>query len=252
MTSGMGGDPNRGLNGGTQGDRLQDAASGLVDQAARTAEAQASNTMTKAGETLEQVARSIREAGEGLREQQPDIANFVDTAAQRVEGAASYLRERDAREVIDNLQETARRQPAIVLGGGLALGLLLGRFLKSGSTQGGQRYGAWDTNTSQTGYAGGYSGGGYAGGSTGYGSGSTGYEAGSGYASTGGAMDAGDAGVGGGVYASSMTGTGSELGSSSDTAMSDDFVGTETTSIRTDDILGDDDLATEDTDESRS
>jgi ElaB/YqjD/DUF883 family membrane-anchored ribosome-binding protein len=120
---------------GTQpeGDRLQQAASGLADQASRTAEAQASNVMTKAGETLEQVARTIRDAGEGIRQERPEIAGIADQTAQRVQDASMYLREHDAREVIDSAQEYARRQPAVVVAGGLALGLLVGRFLRSGT-----------------------------------------------------------------------------------------------------------------------
>ncbi|MBA2315316.1 MAG: hypothetical protein H0V87_08005, partial [Chloroflexi bacterium] len=59
MTTDMGGDASQELTGGApQGDRLQEAASGLKDQATRTAEAQASTTMTKAGDTLGQVAQA--------------------------------------------------------------------------------------------------------------------------------------------------------------------------------------------------
>jgi ElaB/YqjD/DUF883 family membrane-anchored ribosome-binding protein len=121
--------------GGTQqqGDRLQQAANGLADQATRTAEAQASNMMTKAGETLEQVARTIRDAGEGIRDERPEIAGIADTTAQRMQDASMYLREHEAREVIESAQDYARRQPAIVVAGGLALGLLVGRFLRSGA-----------------------------------------------------------------------------------------------------------------------
>jgi hypothetical protein len=135
MTSAMERDTSRGLNGGTrQGERLQDAATGLVDQAARTAEAQASTTMTRAGETIEQIARAIRDAGSGLRDEQPQIAGIADTAAERIESAATYLRDHDAGETLEEVQQMARRQPALVIAGGLALGLLVGRVLRSGTS----------------------------------------------------------------------------------------------------------------------
>jgi ElaB/YqjD/DUF883 family membrane-anchored ribosome-binding protein len=123
------------MTGGMQqeGDRLQKAATGLADQATRTAEAQASNMMTKAGETLEQVARVIRESGESLREERPEIAGMADTTAQRVQDASMYLRQHEAREVIDSVQDYARQRPAVIIAGGLALGLLAGRFLRSGT-----------------------------------------------------------------------------------------------------------------------
>jgi len=116
-----------------EGDRLQQAATGLADQASRTAEAQASNMMTKAGETLEQVARAVRDAGEGIRQERPEIAGIADTTAQRMQDASTYLRDHEAREVIDAAQEFARKQPAVIVAGGLALGLLAGRFLRSGA-----------------------------------------------------------------------------------------------------------------------
>jgi hypothetical protein len=59
---------------------------------------------------------------------------MADTAAQRVQEASTYLREHEAREVIDSVQDYARRQPAMVIAGGLALGLLAGRFLRSGTS----------------------------------------------------------------------------------------------------------------------
>ncbi|HVL53116.1 MAG TPA: hypothetical protein VM344_02535 [Vitreimonas sp.] len=254
MTTGMGGDAGSGMNGGMQqGERLQEAAGGLVDQAARTAEAQASTTMTKVGETLEQVAQAIREAGGGLRENQPEIANIVDTAAERVEEMSSYLRDHEAGEAIGNIQQMARQQPAVVIGGGLALGLLVGRLLRSGSSAGGQGSGTTDRYGA---YGGGYAGttGGYAG-TTGYAGGSTEYGAGTGYGA--GAVGAAGVGVAGASaydtgYGSSGVdvaatdtlgdttsssfgeGTGGNLGAS------DDFATTDTTGLGTEDILADD------------
>lgn len=164
MTTQMGSEPRRrgrAINGGPAGessgetstttgtapatDRLQDAATSLADQAGRTAEMQASNAMTKAGESLEQVARAIRDAAEGLRGERPEIAGFADTAAQRVDEASTYLRDHDAREVIDSVQEYARRQPAVVIAGGLAAGLLIGRFLRSGTPPDASR--TWDRSS---------------------------------------------------------------------------------------------------------
>ena len=127
--------PEMGANGApTQGDQLQQAAAGLLNQAARTADAQASTTMTKVGDSLASVSQAISEAATSLRETQPEVAGFVDTAASKAEEAATYLREHDASEVLDSVQQVARRQPALVIGGGLALGLLVGRALRSGAT----------------------------------------------------------------------------------------------------------------------
>jgi hypothetical protein len=44
-----------------------------------------------------------------------------------------YLREHDANEVVNAATDFARRQPALVVGGALLVGLALGRFLRSAS-----------------------------------------------------------------------------------------------------------------------
>jgi hypothetical protein len=137
MTSGMEADATRGVgaNGATSGgQQLQGAATGLIDQATRTAEAQASTTMTRAGDTLQTFANAIRDASSGMREEQPDVAGLVGTAADRVEEAAMYLRDHGAREALDNAQRLARTQPALVVGGALVAGVVLGRLLRSGAS----------------------------------------------------------------------------------------------------------------------
>lgn len=137
MTSAMGRDsvPRSAGNGApTDSGQLQQAATGLMDQAARTADAQASTRMTMAGDTLDGIARAINDAAERLREDQPEIANLTTTAGERLQEAATYLRDHSASDALDGAQQYARRQPAIVVGGGLIAGLLLGRLLRTGAS----------------------------------------------------------------------------------------------------------------------
>jgi ElaB/YqjD/DUF883 family membrane-anchored ribosome-binding protein len=125
-----------GSNGGASNqrpERLQEAASGVMDQAGRTVESQASQTMSRAGDALQQLAQAVRDTGQQLRQERPEIAGIADTAAQRVEQASSYLREHDAREVFAEAERIARRQPVAIVGGGLILGMLVGRLLRSGA-----------------------------------------------------------------------------------------------------------------------
>jgi ElaB/YqjD/DUF883 family membrane-anchored ribosome-binding protein len=118
---------------GAASERIQDSATGLIDQAGRTAQAQANHTLNQAGDALSQVARAVRDAGDGLREQRPEIAGIADTAAERVDQAATYLRQHEPQELIDSATDFARRQPALVIGGALVAGLVLGRLLRSGT-----------------------------------------------------------------------------------------------------------------------
>lgn len=158
------------------GDRLQDAAGGVVDRVAGTAQqqvgTQVNSQLTRGADVLGQVSQAIRQSGEQIRGEQPQIASFADTAAQQVEKAGQFLRQTDFKGLIHETEGFARRQPAVFLGGALALGLVASRFLKA-SPQGGSQ-GSRDQfgRGFGSGY-GGYGGSGYSGSS--YGSGGSGY-----------------------------------------------------------------------------
>jgi ElaB/YqjD/DUF883 family membrane-anchored ribosome-binding protein len=124
--------------------RLADAAGDIAQQATSAAEQRASSTMTQVGDTLEHLARAVHGASDEIRSEQPQLAGFGDTAADQVERAAQYLKHHDARELIDGAQDFARRQPAVVVGAGLALGLLVGRALKSAGGSARSQYGDSD------------------------------------------------------------------------------------------------------------
>jgi ElaB/YqjD/DUF883 family membrane-anchored ribosome-binding protein len=182
--------------------------------------------MDRAGEALEQVAQAIRDTGNQLRQERPEIAGIADTGAQRVDQLSMYLRQHDARALIDDAEQFARRQPAVVIGGGLALGLLVGRLLRSGAepmTGSGQGWQSGDTGSGKSATA--WTGTGTAGASstpgTGYGT-SYGTDYGTRYGQTAGTTGMSTAGAGqtGSVPSASATsrGTGvseSDLGSTS-------------------------------------
>jgi ElaB/YqjD/DUF883 family membrane-anchored ribosome-binding protein len=120
--------------------RLADAAGDIAGQATSVVEQRASSTMTQVGDTIDQVARAVRNTGEQLRSDQPQLAGLADTAAEQAEHAAQFLRQHDARDVLDEVQDFARRQPAVIVGAGLALGLLVGRAIKSAGPSGPSGY----------------------------------------------------------------------------------------------------------------
>jgi hypothetical protein len=67
------------------------------------------------------------------REDHPLIAGCFDQAARSAESWSRMLRERNMGELVDEASSFARRQPAIFLGGAMAAGFLLARFLQSSS-----------------------------------------------------------------------------------------------------------------------
>ena len=98
---------------------------------------------------------------------------MTDTVARQVEQVADYLRNKDARAMRQDLENLARRQPALLIGSALVLGLIGARFLKSSERRGGRlrrwaavRPGDWrfGYTRSKPGHVGGYGEGGYGGG----------------------------------------------------------------------------------------
>ncbi len=58
-------------------------------------------------------------------------AKYSESVASQVEQFSRYLEKKDLRDVANDVERFARRNPAVFLGGAFALGLLAARFLKS-------------------------------------------------------------------------------------------------------------------------
>ncbi len=85
---------------------------------------------------LESVADTVRRMGEPLYgEPLGTVGEYVGGAADRLEGLAAGLRERDVADLAGEVGKFARRRPAAFVGAGLAAGLLAARFLKSSSVE---------------------------------------------------------------------------------------------------------------------
>jgi len=70
-----------------------------------------------------------------MQTDQPTISNFADTAAEQADRLAAYLRETDARQMLNAVEDAARRQPLLFLGGAFVLGVAAARLLKAGAPQ---------------------------------------------------------------------------------------------------------------------
>jgi len=115
-------------------DEAKQVADDVMNRARQSAESRIAGGKDRIAEGLGSFAEAIRKTGENLRQEQENesgITEYVTRAASRVEAASEYLQERDLRDVLSDLGDFARREPAFFLGGAFALGLVGGRFLKS-------------------------------------------------------------------------------------------------------------------------
>jgi hypothetical protein len=146
-------------------EKAQQLAGEAKQQAGQRLETSVDRGKTRAADALRGVAQTLTQSGRQLREQQQPGGEYVERAAERVQRFSDYLQRTDVHQLVDQVEDVARRQPALFLGGMFALGVIGARFLRS------SRRGAASERDGYAGYSrsAGYDAGAY--GSTGYGAG---------------------------------------------------------------------------------
>jgi polyhydroxyalkanoate synthesis regulator phasin len=120
-------------------DQVKDLASQAKDQTVEMAH-QATDQVTQlvdqqkkqAAERLGGLAGALHEAAKKLEEKDTEgFGRYAHRAADQVDRASRYLREKDLQSFVRDTEGFARRHPDLFLGGTLIAGVLLARFLKS-------------------------------------------------------------------------------------------------------------------------
>ncbi len=106
-------------------------ASHLVERGADIGFKQADRGLEHAATGVETVADSIRRVSADMETDQPQIAELASTAADQAESLAGYLRENDVRQIVGSVEDFARRQPLLFIGGAFILGMAASRFIKA-------------------------------------------------------------------------------------------------------------------------
>jgi ElaB/YqjD/DUF883 family membrane-anchored ribosome-binding protein len=134
---------------GTAVEQAKEKTGELVDQATAQAKPELESRKEQVAEGLGSTARALYQTSRQLREQEAaaPVAEYAERAAARVERLADHLRERDLRELIGEVEDFARRQPVLFVGGAFTVGLFAARFLKSS----GERGATTDVNRPQAG-----------------------------------------------------------------------------------------------------
>jgi len=151
-----------GDGGGSAREQIREVKNQVVDQARNTFQQARERASSSLGESKGQladqfgtVAEALRRTTEHLRsEDQQRIAGLTGTVARQVEQLGDYLRNKDARAMRQDLENLARRQPALMIGGALVLGLIGARFFKSSERRSGRRFSDRDRYGRELGYSG--------------------------------------------------------------------------------------------------
>lgn len=106
----------------------RDAAAQAFDTASDAIEEHKS---TFAGQ-IDDIATAARNAAGDLRNRdQQAVADWIERAADGIRHASVSLRENDLKAIYSEVENLARRQPAIFIGGTALLGFAMARFARS-------------------------------------------------------------------------------------------------------------------------
>jgi hypothetical protein len=116
-------------------ERVQDVAEQTKSQTREQLRAQISSRSSQAGEQVSAAAGALRHTSEHLRREGSDsVAKVVDGAAARGERLGTYLTRADGDQILRDVEDIARKQPWLFVGGSAVLGFLASRFMKASSS----------------------------------------------------------------------------------------------------------------------
>ena len=108
----------------------------IVNQVQQQAGTQIERQKETAANELSKVVNAVRQFGQSLSgEGTGPIARYAaeygDKAADSLERFSNYIREQDAKRLLNDVQNFGRRQPALLLGGAFLLGFAGARLIRS-------------------------------------------------------------------------------------------------------------------------
>lgn len=108
-----------------------DAAKGMAKDATDQVAASVSGQKSVGADYIASFAQATGRAADQFEKDIPQAANFIRQASEQIQGFADTVRDRDARDLLGDVQDFARRQPTLFFGGAVVLGFAALRFLKS-------------------------------------------------------------------------------------------------------------------------
>lgn len=107
-------------------------ARAMADQVKEQVHSTADRQKDAAAQQMGGWAQALRTASDDLRSRGQEMAaSYVGQAADGLDRASGTMRTRDVDELIGTVEDFARRQPVAFLGGAVAAGFGLARFMRS-------------------------------------------------------------------------------------------------------------------------
>lgn len=133
-------DTSQGDDGQGTAEQVKEKAQGLSSKISDRATTEVDQRTSDLGERVSSVASDLREVGGKLEGQENgQAARVANSAADQAERVAGYLGDADGQQLLRDIEDLGRRQPWLVLAGGVAAGIAAARLLKASSTDRYQR-----------------------------------------------------------------------------------------------------------------
>lgn len=108
----------------------------VSEQVGAQAREQLTTRSTQAGDQLHAVSKALRNSTTDLKSQGNEAsAKVLEPAADKAAQLAAYLQQSSGDQLLRDVEDFGRKQPWAVVGGGLAVGFVVSRFLKASSTK---------------------------------------------------------------------------------------------------------------------
>jgi hypothetical protein len=107
------------------------AAREIFEDATDRVKSAVSEQKNAGADYLDIVARAVHRAAREFEPDVPQAAHYIRRAGGQLGEVAKAVRQRDIRELVTEVEEAARREPALFFGGAVLLGFAAVRFLKS-------------------------------------------------------------------------------------------------------------------------
>jgi len=112
------------------------ATGDIVNQVQQRAGSTFARQKDSAATDLSQVVQAVRQLGQNLTQGEGGpiaryAAQYGDKAANSLERLSTYIREQDPKQLLNDVQNFGRRQPALLVGGAFLLGFAGARLIKS-------------------------------------------------------------------------------------------------------------------------
>lgn len=116
--------------------RTKQQSSAVADRAKSYGSEVFCNQRDRAAEEVSHFSGAMREAGRKLHEEKDEtIACYLDSAAGQVDRLNSYIKNCEPRQLLDDIDDVAHKNPVLFAGGLFAAGIAIGRMLKASGSK---------------------------------------------------------------------------------------------------------------------